>query len=107
MASDTLESLTGTWVQVDSKVPRYTVLIDGEKIIIMWQNKVICNTVFRLDGAELKNTKKRENWQEYVESHQYEQFGHFEKIKIMDSKLLGFLFVADRGYSKITFAKRP
>ena len=107
MASDTLESLAGTWVEVDSKGPLYTILIDGDKITISWPSKVIYNTIFRLDGAELKNTKKRENWQEYVESHHYEQFGHFEKIKIMDGKLVGFIFEADRGYLKIPFAKRP
>ena len=107
MASDTLKSLTGTWVEVDSKGPLYTILIDGDTITISWPSKVIYNTIFRLDGAELKNTKKRENWQKYVESHQYEQFGHFEKIEIMDSKLVGFIFEADRGYLKSPFEKRP
>jgi len=107
MASDTLESLSGTWVEVDSKGPLYTILIDGNKITISWPNKVIYKTIFRLDGNELKNTKKRENWREYAKADQYEQFGHFEKIEIMDSKLVGFIFIADRGYRKIPFEKRP
>ena len=107
MASDTLESLTGTWAEVDSKGPLYTILIDGNKITISWPDKIIYNTIFKLDGAELKNTKKRENWQKYVESHHHEQFGHFEKIKIMDGKLVGFIFEADTGYLKVSFAKRP
>ena len=107
MASDTLESLTGTWVEVDPKGPGYTILIDGNKITIAWPNKVICNTIFRLDDVKLKNTKKRENWQKYAKPDQYEQFGHFKTIKIMDSKLVGFIFVADIGYREIPFAKSP
>ena len=107
MASDTLESLTGTWVEVDPKGPGYTILIDGDKITISWPTKVLYNTIFRLDGVKLKNTKKRENWQEYAKADQYEQFGPFEKIEIMDSKLVGFIFIADRGYRKIPFEKRP
>ena len=107
MAGDTLESLTGTWVEVDPKGPGYTILIDGDKITISWPAKVLYNTIFRVDGVTLKNTKKRENWQEYAKADQYEQFGHFETIEIMDSKLAGFIFIADRGYRKIPFEKRP
>jgi len=118
MASDTLGHLTGTWVEVDPKRKdlsldsRYTILINGDKITISWPGKVLCDTLFRLelrvDGVvELKNTKKRENWQKYVKSHQYENFGHFEKIEIMDSKLVGFIFVADWGFLEIPFEKRP
>jgi len=119
MASDALESLTGTWVVVDperksfpfrcadSSSAPYIVIINGDKITITWRNKIICDTVFRLDDSELKNTKKRENWQAYVESHQYELFGHFERIKLLDGELVGFIFVADRGYIKLAFTKRP
>ena len=107
MASDTLESLTGTWVEVDPKGPGYTILIDGNKITIAWPNKVIYSTVFKLDGVTLKNTKKRANWREYAKADQYEQFAHFEKIEIIDNKLVGFIFIADRGYRKTPFAKRP
>ena len=107
MASDALESLAGTWVEVDSKGPLYTILIEGDKITISWTGKVIYNTIFRLDSAELKNTKKRKNWQQYVESHHYEQFGHFERFELLEGVLTGFIFVADRGYLKIPFAKRP
>ena len=109
IASDTLEGLAGTWVEVDRDSPPspYRILIDGDKITITWRNKIICDTVFRLNGNELKNTKKRENWQEYVEFHQYEQFGHFERFEFLEGVLTGFIFVADRGYLKIPFAKRP
>ena len=107
MASDTLESLTGTWVEVDPKGPGYTILIDGDKITISWPHKVIYSTIFRLDGVRLKNTKKRANWREYAKSDPYEQFAHFKKIEILDSKLVGFIFEADRGYLKVSFAKRP
>ena len=118
MASDTLGRLTGTWVEVDPKrkdLPldsRYTILIDGDKITISWPGKVLCDTIFRLefrsDGVvELKNTKKRENWKKYAKPHQYEEFGHFKKIEITDSTLVGFIFVADRGYLKIPFEKHP
>ena len=107
MASDTLEGLAGTWVEVDSKGPGYTILIDGNKITISWPNEVICNTVFRLDGNELKNTKKRENWQAYVEFHQHEQFGHFERFELLEGVLTGFIFIADRGYRKTPFEKLP
>ena len=107
MASDTLKSLTGTWVEVDSKGPLYTILIDGDTITISWPSKVIYNTIFRLDGAELKNTEKRENWQKYAKSDQYEQFGHFRKIKIVDGKLVGFMFESGTGFIEIPFEKRP
>ena len=119
MASDALESLTGTWVEVDperksfpfrcadSSSAPYTIIIDGDKITITWRNEIICNTVFRLDGNELKNTKKRENWQAYVESHQHEKFGNFERIEFQYGKLVGFVFVADMGFFKFPFAKRP
>ena len=107
MASDTIENLSGTWVGVGPKGPGYTVLIDGNKITISWLDKAIYNTIFRLDGNELKNTKKRENWQEYVEFHQHEQFAHFERFELLEGVLTGFIFVADRGYLKIPFAKLP
>ena len=107
MASDTLESLTGTWVEVDPKGPGYTILIDGDKITISWPTEIIYSTIFRLDGVELKNTKKRKNWKRYAKADQYEQFGHFEKIEIIDNTLLGFVFIADRGYYKVPFAKCP
>jgi len=119
MANDLFESLAGTWVEVDperkaspfrpldSSPSPYKILIDGDKITITWSNKIICDTLFRLDGNELKNTKKRQNWQEYVEFHQYEQFGPFERIELLEGVLTGFLFVADMGYVKFPFAKLP
>ena len=114
MADDRQMNLTGMWVEVVPEqkdvppaAPSYHILIEGDQITINWHDKVIYQTIFRLDGVELKNTKKRENWQEYVESHHYEYFDHFERIEIMDSKLVGFIFVADRGYLEIPFAKRP
>ena len=109
MANDTTENLTGTWEEVDptpSQWIPYKIFIDGDKIIITFHDKIICNTIFRREGNELKNTKKRENWQKYAKPNQYEQFGHFKTIKIMDSKLVGFIFEADSGYLKIPFAKR-
>ena len=119
MANDTFERLAGTWVEVDperksfpfrhtdSSLGLYMVIINGDNIVITWRNTIICDTVFKLDGNELKNTKKRENWQAYVESHQYEQFGPFERIELLDGVLTSFLFVADRGYVKLPFTKHP
>ena len=119
MANDTLESLAGTWIQVDPESNAspswyqdfppvsYSILIDGTNIAITMRGNVLYNTIFTLDGNELKNTKKRENWQEYVEFHQHEQFGPFEKIELLGGVLTGFLFVADMGYVKVPFIKRP
>ena len=119
MATDTFESLTGTWVEVDPErkdlpswsrefpLELYKLVIDGDKITITKGTHVICDTIFRLDGTGLQNTKKRENWQAYVEMRQHEYFGHFEMIKIIDEGLAGFLFVADMGYIKFPFVKCP
>ena len=107
VAGDAPENLTGTWVEATPERHAYTLVIEGDNIIITWRNEVICNTRFRMDGATLQNTKKRENWQEYVESHQHEQFCHFERIELLDGGLTGFIFIADKGYYKLPFVKRP
>ena len=121
MANETLENLTGTWLEgepegdsfgfpfrdIGSPPAPCTITIEGDKITLTRRNEVLYSTIFRLDGNELKNTKKRENWQAYVEMHQHEQFGHFERIELLDGVLIGFLFIADMGYVRIPFVKHP
>ena len=99
-----LEELRGTWVCADA-APNYTIIIYNDEIIILFANKVVCDTKFRIEKNELKNTKKRENWEKYAEPNQYEQFGHFKYIRILDNKLVGFLFEADSGYYEFSFKK--
>ena len=115
-------SLAGRWVEVKPNSfppearkyetgPQYAILIAGDEITINWHDKPFYQTIFRLEennsGVELKNTKKRENWEQYAEFNQYEQFGHFERFMIIDSKLTGFIFIADKGYRQVPFEKRP
>ena len=123
MASDMLENLTGTWAVIEenpkkqstpylfqdagSSTNPYKIIIDDDKIVITYRNEVICDTIFRRDGNELKNTKKRKNWEDYVEMHQHEQFAHFERIEFLDGVLTAFIFIADMGFIKVPFAKIP
>jgi hypothetical protein len=114
--------LNGTWVQAEPSHytynnkpdpssytiqpnPSYTIKIDNNRIIIRFHNKMICDTIFELDGTELKNTQKRRNWQDYVEGHQYEHFGHFESIEYNNNLIEAIIFVADRGIYYLPFIR--
>ena len=97
--------LNGTWVQAEPDTYPYTIKIDDNRIIIEWNNKILCNTIFEFDGMELKNTQKRRNWQDYVEGHQHEHFGHFESIKYENNSLVAIMFEADFGNVYIPFIR--
>ena len=115
--------LNGTWVQAEpshytyNNKPEpssytikpapssYTIKIDNNRIIIKWHNEILCNTIFEFDGTNLQNTQKRRNWQDYVEGHQYERFGHFESIEYKNNLIEAIIFVADRGYYYIPFIR--
>ena len=115
--------LNGTWVQAEPSIYSYnnkpdpssytikpgssfyTIKIDNNRIIIKFYNEIICNTIFELDGKELKNTQKRRNWQDYAEVDRYERFGHFESIEYENNVIEGRIFIADRGYYYIPFIR--
>ena len=101
MANEIPDVLNGEWTN-----EHYRVAIRGERITVTYRDEVVCDTTFHLDGKELKNLKKRKNWEAYVEGHQYEQFGHFETFTFRDSVLTGIIFVADLGGIELPFAKK-
>ena len=106
MAEETFENLDGIWLSTEKNSNKfYTIAITGDKIKIKWKNEILCDTSFIIENNELKNTQKRKNWEEYVEMHQYEYFGHFERILFEDNQLTGLIFVADMGYLKVHFTK--
>jgi len=109
MAHKIPEALNGTWVQADKGPHPYSITIRGDTILVTWgegqKTKVLCDSTFILEGDELKNTKLRKNWQEYAERHQRETLGHFSSLHYRNDALVGFLFVADRGYFPVPFVK--
>jgi len=105
------EALNGVWVQAEKRLMPYSITIRGDTILVAWgegeKTRVLCDSTFILEGDELKNTKLRENWQEYVEQYQRETIGHFSSLHYRNGALVGFLFVADRGYYPVPFVKAP
>jgi len=103
------EALDGVWVQAKKGPMPYGITIHGDTILVTWgegeKTKVLSDSTFILEGDELKNTKLRENWQDYVEQHQRETLGHFSSLHYRNGALLGFIFVADRGYYPVPFVR--
>ena len=126
MASDTLESLTGTWVEVDpegkglkwahtpSSSGPYRVTINGDKLILKEGDKILVDTTFRVDTTyrrnirdiHLLNIQPRENWQDYSGDHQYVgSFGPFNEFKYKDGMLVGVVFIYDLGSRELLFKR--
>ena len=99
MANNTLENLTGTWVEVDpegkgsqwahthSSSGIYRVIINGDKLILKEGENILVDTTFRVDTTyrrnimdiRLFNIQMRQNWQDYSGDNQYEgSFGAFD-----------------------------
>ena len=101
MAEKIPESMSGTWTDQKNTI----VVIDGDRIRIYWNKECVCDTIFIIENGELSNTKKRKNWEEYVEFHQHERFSHFETFRYEDGVLVGVGFIADVGIIKTPFSR--
>jgi len=102
------EALNGVWIEAPPRSESsfsYRITIRGDNILVTWREEVLCDTIFRLERDELKNTKKRANWQEYAKEHQYESIGHFSSLEYKDGALTGYIFAADLGYMPMPFIK--
>ena len=125
MANDTLESLTGTWVEVDperkalpwarrhSPPGLYRVIINGDKLILKEGYKILVDTFFRLDKPFQRNSlgilfnmQKRENWQDYSGDHQHiGSFGPFYCFDYREDALVGVVFIHDLGARELFFER--
>ena len=109
VAKEIPEALNGTWVQAAEGPMPYSITIHGDTILVTWgegqKTKVLCDSTFKMEGDELKNMKLRENWQKYSKQDQHETIGHFSSLHYRNGALVGFLFVADRGYFPVPFIR--
>ena len=100
MTNDIPAGLDGVW-----RNEKYEITIQGERITIAFEEEIVCDSTFRIEGKWLKNLKKREDWQAYVVEHQYEVFGHFFEMEFADGVLIGYVLVHDLGVIRLPFAK--
>ena len=126
MASDTLEGLAGTWVEAStdgkptpwvhthSSPGLYRVIINGDKLILKEGEKILVDTIFRVDmtyrrhikDIRLFNMQMRENWQAYSGDHQYEgSFGVFDLFEYKNGVLVGVVFIHDLGVRELLFKR--
>ena len=126
MANDTLEGLTGTWVEVDpegkgsrwahthSSSGIYRVIINGDKLILKEGDNILVDTTFRVDTTyrrnimdiRLFNIQMRQNWQAYSGDNQYEgSFGAFDVFEYKDGALVGVVFIHDLGARELFFER--
>jgi len=126
MASDTLESLTGTWAEVDpegkgvqwahtqSSSGPYKIIINGDKLILKEGDNILVDTIFRVDTAyrrhikdvRLFNIQMRENWQAYSGDHQHVgSFGVFNLFEYKNDMLVGVVFIHDLGSRELLFKR--
>ena len=126
MASDTLESLAGTWVEVDperkglpwarkhSSPGLYRVIIHGNTLTLKEGDKKLVDTTFRVDTTyrrhikdiRLFNMQRRENWQAYDGDHQYVgSFGPFYCFEYKEDGLVGVVFIHDLGGRELRFTR--
>jgi len=126
MASDTLEGLAGTWVEAStdgkptpwvhthSSPGFYRVIINGDKLILKEGEKILVDTIFRVDmtyrrhikDIRLFNMQMRKNWQDYSGDHQHE--GSFEVFDVFEYKngvLVGVVFIHDLGVRELLFKR--
>ena len=126
MASDTLEGLAGTWVEVDperkglpwarkhSSAGLYRVIINGDKLTLKEGDRKLVDTTFRVDTTyrrhikdiHLFNMQRRESWQAYDGDNQYVgSFGPFDLFEYKDGVLVGVVFIRDLGGRELLFKR--